>query len=527
MRNCLKFILYPMTFIGVISMTSCVEEIDKSDLYTFKGQTITDYIAENEEFSHFYDILKCIDYDKILSAYGAYTCFVPSNEGVVSYADSLYNDTTNLTNPHNGMQAPGLVGIIGGTDENGNVIAPNDSLCYDIALFHLLYSKMLSIEINKGNTLNTMMNRDIITSTGPNGEILINGYSKLQTLDVELENGIVHTIDHVIRRSNELITQELGKHKEFSIFSDAMNACGMADVLVKLKRDNLIMPQKEYNEYIPQECRLGYTIFAESNDVFNNAGIQTLEQLIDSCRSWYADCHEWYDYYRSEGIEVSTGNGTVRFPENFCENLVVYNGSETKLCYLSGQNIGWANYQGDEMNCVGAFDFALRLPPVPEGLYEVRMGYSANGKRGMMQIYLGNSSDLTKMTPIDIPLDMRKAPSDDATEANPHPFTGWCNWQTCADYGIETDINMRNLNFMRGPLGYTISGDGKPGTKALRSEAAALRRIILKDNLKQGEYWLRFKTMLPQNKSTQFHLEYIELVPENVYNNAQYLEDMY
>lgn len=155
------------------------------------------------------------------------------------------------------------------------------------------------------------------------------------------------------------------------------------------------------------------------------------------------------------------------------------------------------------------------------------MGYSANGKRGMMQIYLGNSSDLTKMTPIDIPLDMRKAPSGDATEDNPHPFTGWCNWQTCADYGIETDINMRNLNFMRGPLGYTISGDGKPGTKALRSEAAALRRIILKDNLKQGEYWLRFKTMLPQNKSTQFHLEYIELVPENVYNNAQYLEDMY
>jgi hypothetical protein len=43
----------------------------------------------------------------------------------------------------------------------------------------------------------------------------------------------------------------------------------------------------------------------------------------------------------------------------------------------------------------------------------------------------------------------------------------------------------------------------------------------------QGEYWLRFKTVLPDNLTTEFHLDYIEFCPENVYNNNQYVEDMY
>jgi hypothetical protein len=54
-----------------------------------------------------------------------------------------------------------------------------------------------------------------------------------------------------------------------------------------------------------------------------------------------------------------------------------------------------------------------------------------------------------------------------------------------------------------------------------------LRRIVYKGQLNQGNYWLRFKTVLPENTTTQFHLDYIELVPEHVYNNPLYLEDLF
>ncbi len=672
--------------IAVLSMTSCSEQIDESNLYVSLEQTIDEYLASKPEFSNFHYILERVGYDKILSAYGQYTCFAPKNEGVIEYIDSLYDDEVNVALPHNGMTERSLEGL-------------TDSLCLDIALFHLMSSRTIGIEMDKGNTLNTMISRDIISSLGPNGEIMLNDYSMVTLMDVDLQNGIVHEIDHALRRSNALVASELELHEEFSLFSKAVQLCGLGDTLINQVRTDLILPQREDDEYIPKECRLGYTILAETDEAFAEAGITTLEQLIDSANVWYSGSADWYDNLRASGRQVSTGtdyrnplnalnmflryhvlqskvpfqklyqrdhgeapefmpveyyetmlpytllkinrvsnetvvnywvenstltdrvaqlaspeiaivrrpgitvgdngysclngyihpltNGILRYDngvahgvlnermrfdvmsmldeamsnnircatdaelrgmnggivcnnsrfnghgwvlcaENYFRNIVVYNGDQTKLFYNSAQGEGWANYQGDEMNCCGAYDFAMRLPPVPAGMYELRMGYSANGNRGMMQIYMGHTSDISTMTPVDIPLDMRKEPSGSETEINPHPATGWCNWELCDDKGLDTDVNMRYLGFMRGPLGLRrYNREQKSGSVSFRTEHQALRRILLRQNFEQGDYWLRFKTMIPENKRTEFHLEYIEFCPENVYNNSKYAEDMY
>ena len=81
-------------FLGLTA--SCTEDIDESNLYTFTGETIEDYLANRgEQFSSFNYILGRIDYDIILSAYGTYTCFAPTNEAIAEYIDSLYNDNSN------------------------------------------------------------------------------------------------------------------------------------------------------------------------------------------------------------------------------------------------------------------------------------------------------------------------------------------------------------------------------------------------------------------------------------------------
>lgn len=60
--------------------SGCSEKIDESNLYTFTGETIEDYLKNREDqFSNFNYILTRIGYDKILSAYGTYTCFAPTN----------------------------------------------------------------------------------------------------------------------------------------------------------------------------------------------------------------------------------------------------------------------------------------------------------------------------------------------------------------------------------------------------------------------------------------------------------------
>jgi hypothetical protein len=167
---------------------------------------------------------------------------------------------------------------------------------------------------------------------------------------------------------------------------------------------------------------------------------------------------------------------------------------------------------------MGNYDFAFRLPPMPDGTYELRIGYTTENERGMLQFYLGTSSDLASMKALDIPVDMRIKFSN--TGATPEPRTGWCDWELFEDKGIESDGNMRNLGYMRGPLSYNFQG------KVARSHPQDLRRIIAKQEFKQGEYWLRCKSVIDM-KNAEFHLDYIEFCPENVYNNTRYLEDMY
>ena len=665
--------------IGYLSLSgallSCSDEPDSSNFYTFTGETIEDYLTNrSDRFSSFNQILKRIGYDKILSAYGTYTCFAPNNEAIAHYIDSLYDDNKE----HNGMIARGLDGL-------------TDSLCNDIALFHLLNSKVMGVYMGNGMTIKTLLGRDINTATDTqSGNVIISRSAIITSMDNELENGVLHEIDHVITRSNLMVAGEMETYKDkFSLFSLALKRTGLDEELSELERTGIKEVTNETQYWVPEKCELGYTIFAETDDVFRAHGITDIPTMAEYAAQVYQDCAKdgsgWYDYARRNKIEVSTGtdyenqwnvlnmfiryhlvaykmpwdrlvydwnqtakvtlceyyetmlpytlikmtrnsgkrmlnrwvennsltdrvaelgtaamhqvrfegielegqNGQiqaingyihpltdllvynedvpkgalnermrfddtsllgemmsnsirgmtmaeikahvdggeysrVRFPSNYFSNLMVYNGDDTMLRYLAKDDGAWSNYEGDEFLCVGNYDFALRLPPVPDGTYELRLGYTANGNRGMLQFYLGTSSELVSMKALDIPLDMRHVPTD-ASDGTPDTQTGWCLASKTDDQGVQTDIDMHNLGYMRGPLYYTV---GKGGSTVARNNREDLRRIIAKQNFEQGEYWLRFKTVI--NKSdAQFHLDYIEFCPENVYNSTTYVEDMY
>ncbi len=675
-----RFSILIFSFISIFCFQACKEEIDDSNLYTFTGETIEDYLANrSDKYSSFNYILMRIGYDKILSSYGTYTCFAPSNDAVTNYIDSLYDDVSNKDLPHNGMTSRGLEGL-------------TDSLCNDIALFHLLSTKVMGVYMGNGMTIKTILGRDINTETDTvSGNVLISRSALITSMDNELENGVLHEINHVITRSNLLVSGELISHKtEFGIFSDALTQTKLADSLSLLQK-TVSTVSNETSYWVPEKCELGYTIFAETDQVLKDKySIENVDQLAAYAAKIYADCATsgtgWYDYARRNNIKVSTGSdyenpwnvlnmfvryhivaykipwdrlvydwnqtaqatlceyyetmlpytlmkmtkntgklrlnrwienntltdrvgmlgtssihnvrlegielagqskqiaalngyihpitdilvyssdvpkgvlnermrfddtsllgemmsnsirgmtmaeikahqdgGTysrVRFPYDFFDNLRVYNGDDTQLRYLAKDEGNYSNYQGDEFLCVGNYDFAFRLPPVPDGTYELRIGYTANSSRGMLQFYLGTSSELVSMKALDIPLDMRHVPSSSTTAENPDAITGWCPYEKTDDQGVQSDINMHNLGYLRGPLYYTV---GKGGSTVARSNSQDLRRIIAKRSFEQGDFWLRFKTVI-DNSSSQFHLDYIEFCPENVYNNGTLVEDMF
>lgn len=674
---------------GMLSLTSCKEDIDESNLYTFTGETIEDYLANRpDKFSSFNYILQRTELDKLLSGYGTYTCFAPDNEAVAAYIDSLYNDETNKELPHNGMTENSLEGL-------------TDSLCNDIAKFHLASTKVMAINMENGMTINTMLGRDINTSIDSiSGKTIINSYSLITGMDNELENGVLHEVNHVIRRSNLLVSGEMEKHDDLTIFADALKLTGLADSLTQQSR-KLTAPANSYNFYTPENAVLGYTIFAETNTTLAQNEIRSITDLIAHANKVYGGCAAqgsgWYDYYRNNNIQVSTGNDYanpnnclnmwvryhiikqrvsydkmvyswneiskvplyeyyetmlpmtlvkvlrsskagagklflnryeangsltdqvgelgsesihqvvdghsgieitkqniqalngyihpingmleyeewvpkgvlnerirfdattmtkelasanlrgatgaeinalnggkkgqdgnlggdyIRIPVDFSENMVIYNGESTRLYYLPGRENNWNNFQGDEFNSKGNVDLAFRLPPVPDGTYELRVGVSLNGNRGMYQFYLGEgTNNRTKMEALDIPLDERTEIVKNM-DGTPDAQTGWTLYTAMEDMGVETDQAMHNLGWMRGPLYYTV---GKGTSTYARATKESIRRIVTRKELHQGTYWFRIKSALDDD-SRQMYFDYLELVPVNVYNNTRYLEDMY
>ena len=675
---------------ALLFVASCKEDLDEDNLYTFTGETIESYLANRpDSFSNFNYILKRAGMDKILSAYGTYTCFAPTNEAVMAYIDSLYADTS-CKIEHNGMTAPGLEGL-------------SDSLCNDIAKFHLAASEVMAINMQNGMTIRTMLGRDVNTSIDSvSGRTVVNSYSLITKMDNEMENGVIHIVDNVLRRSNLLVTGEMSNHPDlFTIWKAAIDLTGLEDSLLDVERKTTVPSNAAtYKFYCPEKAVLGYTIFAETDSVLKKHGINDINDLIAYANRVYEHCADpgtgWYDYYRNKGVKVSTGddyrspynclnmflryhiaklrvpynklvtsynevsgvplydywetmlpktlfktlrsakvaagkifinryeaNNTltdqiaalgsdgihqvveghagievmknniqalngyihpisdmmvyeewvpkgvlneriridftalipemmsaslrcptyeevkalndgvsgkdgnlsgdyVRIPTDFSpEHLILYNGENTRLLYLPGAS-SWYNYQGDEFNGKGTYDVAFRLPPVPDGVYEIRLGLSTNNQRGMYQFYLGEgTNNRTKMEALDIPVDERLIPQQNQ-DGTPDVSTGWCQYTLLEDLGVESDKSMRNLGWMRGPLYFTT----KSGTTPMRGLNNNIRRIVTRHELKQGDNWLRIKSVL-EGDQWQPYLDYIEIVPAYIYNNSRYLEDMY
>lgn len=211
----------------------------------------------------------------------------------------------------------------------------------------------------------------------------------------------------------------------------------------------------------------------------------------------------------SAGCRLNRNNSWYFTPDYF-ENIPSMS-TQTEFEYLpntagAGSSGSWLNYQSDEFNIRGTYDFVMKLPPVPySGTYEIRYGVNANGNRGMAQVYIGTNP--RNLTAVGIPLDLRIGGGSN--------LVGWRNdTELGSDDAIdELDKQMRNNGYMKGPK-YFCPGANTPG----RDCQNCLRRIIFNGQLNAGEtYYIRFKSVL-KSTQTEFFFDYLEIVPKSIYN---------
>ena len=682
---------YVLVGAGALALfTACNPEPDESELYTFTGETIESFIAQDSTLTSFNAILAKVGYDRMLAAYGTYTCFAPTNEGVAFYYDSLYNDP-DAAIPHNGMLENSLEGLLA-----------SDSLCLSIARFHITNQYRDIVSMTGSNEILTLLGYEFPYSSNT-GETVLGGKAVILSSDNQTVNGLVHVINNVIPRTGLPVSDILDRNKDrYSIFSEALKLTGLADSLLLYTKGEFEFKQLTRESFSGQlypangpgttgvdECKVGYTLFAETDDVMKKNGINSIEDLIAYANRVYADAPEWYDYMNERHLTVSTGtdytnrfnalnmfvayhilyasmsvnqlvfekgsstywnyapdadpydyyetmlphtilkiwepvsegrrlyinryqtyntltnevgspgtnhevlirgvsidrnnsiqtgngyihsisdmlvynsdvpkkvlnermrvNCTSLFPElinnkfryfstgdgnvpsthdtsrrgipkYFFSNMIHYN-DEVCLCYcLHG---AWRCFQSDQMQFWGKYDLAFKLPPVPSGVYELRVVYAPMSYGSFMQYYIGTSSSLASMLPIGLPFDAT-VPVDD-------PRVGLTNANEEDDQGISTDIAMHNRGYMRGPYSYCGHAEnGWSETNNARFEwggSMTVRYVLGRVELQQGnENWLRIKSLNTNSNTNPVGLDFVEIVPVSVVDNLQYTEDWY
>lgn len=339
---------------AAMTLTSCNKEPDESNLYTFTGQTIQDYLQENDSIFHQFNIiLQRSGYDRMMASYGQYTCYAPVNSGVDEYIDSLYNDA-DAKEPHNGLTENSINGL-------------SDEQCKEIAKYHLSamkYSYVDDLSNYSGKEISTMMNTPFISKLGDDGVVRLNSVAAvtLSMEDDKLTNGNLHVIDKVIPRTTRRVAEVMEKHPEFQLFFEALEKCGLLDTLAVDKKKNSDGSDKKYSldnisgrpgsgfasgqYYVPAECKIKFTIFAEDNETFAAAGINNFDDLKAKCVEWYGNAAQWYDYPGKEENPISTGDdytNTYNVVNMFVRYHIVKAGmSVSKLVYeRNSSNENW------------------------------------------------------------------------------------------------------------------------------------------------------------------------------------------
>ncbi|MBE6269092.1 MAG: hypothetical protein E7092_08945, partial [Bacteroidales bacterium] len=136
----MKRILYILAI--ALSILACTDEIDKSNRFTFTGETVADYLLNrSEKYSHFITLLKRAELFSLLQTYGQYTLFLPDNEAVEKYVaeqDSIYWATKDSDNPvWTGITSPFIEEL-------------SDSMVNAIARMHLIEKDYRTAQMGEG-----------------------------------------------------------------------------------------------------------------------------------------------------------------------------------------------------------------------------------------------------------------------------------------------------------------------------------------------------------------------------------------
>ncbi len=320
--------LFLITFV-VLSAFSCKPEVDERYVTTFTGEMIYSHLKKDSvNFSEYLRFVDKAGLKGMLSAYGEYTCLAPTNQAIQSYYQSRGTN----------FKFESL------TDEEVNYIARTHIVNMKYKTENLADGVIPNVNMND-RVIEILFSTDSITGKL---KILLNGESEVMEKDIEVYNGVIHTINKLLTPSMAQLPDLIMAQSDLQLFGAALKLTGMNDSLLLIEDKQydpeLYSYKDEYETYAipcPPTRKFGYTAFVESDQLLAANGINSLEDLKVKAEQWYPSGagvgkddytnreHSLNKYISYHLIEKIINANTFFFDVSAAKNVELYEFVET------------------------------------------------------------------------------------------------------------------------------------------------------------------------------------------------------
>lgn len=310
----------PTLVVMALAFVSCTENIDMSDRYVFREETILSYLQKHDDYSTYVQLLQHVPVSRrsdcsvaqLLGARGNYTVFAPTNLAIGNYLETLVEKGFLDRPSWDAFASESVRDSIGKVIVYNSIIDGGDAEYYETAEF----PQTSNAEFPRNN-MNDLRLKVYYPNGRPdsiyiNRDCPVNGRNR----DIPAINGIIHQMEKVIAPSEitlaGVLDEYLKGHKQgFRVMATLCQACGLLDTLSK-RRDEVYeefyqtgrIEEKTPSRglasmtggysYAPEHRKYGFTIFAEHDSFWEaQIGKEAAQITPEDVMDW-VDSHGYY-----------------------------------------------------------------------------------------------------------------------------------------------------------------------------------------------------------------------------------------
>lgn len=385
----------------ILTILGCKEHVDTSSRYVFRTHTAYSFLAGQEKYSEFVNLLGLVKISprssstlaQLLQARGHYTVFAPTNQAVHEYLEELVTQGLISEPSWDAFPSEHKLDSIRKVIVYNAIIDGGDERIFSTGDFS---------GTNEELPLSNLNDRKLTVRIGNDVDSLYVNYDcpiDKNDRDIQVINGIVHCVSKVIWMKDMSMAQLLTKIVDerqpgFMVAARLMLACGLKDTLSKI-RDEVYEEKYQRGElpdfdaraigwvfhgasghqiaYMPEHRKYGFTVFAETDTFWEQELGKPAADITP------ADVQQWI---YANGLYSADDDFNLEAPYESSSNLL-----NQWLTYHILPFKAPANrlvYHNNEKG----YSLSLNQPTIPVMEY-----YTTMGKRRMIKLFESRESE--------------------------------------------------------------------------------------------------------------------------------------